>query len=125
MKQAISQNGFDLTDFSTWIRDRLIDPLNTVRSLTTILRNPRARDVFLSDGAREAQRLIDAAPLDINLENEELAKLYRVVTVKLRKIPWADVKRLQQSPESDEARSYLELYDELKTFIEANMVAQG
>lgn len=121
IKLAITQAGFTNKDFAAWVADGKIDPLNTVRLLPQILRNKKLREVFLSDGAREAQKLLDAAPIDANLENEELESLCKATTVKLRKLAWADVRRLQQSPESDEVRAIVSLNEELKAFIDSNL----
>ncbi|MGH9444451.1 MAG: hypothetical protein ACRD3O_01745 [Terriglobia bacterium] len=47
VKKAILEAGFTLRDFAEWVRDEKVYPLNTVRMLPRILRNPKARDAFL------------------------------------------------------------------------------
>jgi hypothetical protein len=47
IKQAITVAGFDFSDFATWIHEGKLFPLQKVRVLPRILRNDKARDIFL------------------------------------------------------------------------------
>lgn len=121
VKDAILHAGYDISDFSKWVNDSLIDPLNTVRILPKILKNERLTDVFLNEGAREAQRQLDRAVDNVNLEDAELKDLCRAVTVKLRGLPWADVKRMQDNSQGDDATALFDLADELNSLIEGTL----
>jgi hypothetical protein len=59
VRKAILEAGFDYTDFSRWVKDQLILPLNTVRQLPRILADDKSRFIFLSDGAQEAIKVLD------------------------------------------------------------------
>ena len=47
VKQAIVNSGFGLEDFSKWVIDHKIHPLNTVRQLSRILENRQSREIFI------------------------------------------------------------------------------
>jgi len=99
VKQAIIGNGFTLDDFAGWIRESKIDPLNTVRSLPSILSNTRAKEVFLNEGAKEAKKIIDM-PESPSLKQFALEPLLQAVINKLNSIQNSDVKRLRKEPNS-------------------------
>ncbi len=54
VKPAVAEAGHTLTDFARWVHERKLEPLQTVRQLPEILRTPKAKEVFLKKGAREA-----------------------------------------------------------------------
>ena len=60
VKTALSQAGFEISDFAKWIFDKKIDPLNTVRALPKILKSKKAQQIFLKKGATEAIRRLAA-----------------------------------------------------------------
>ena len=67
VKRAIFEAEFDLSDFSEWISSRKLYPLNKVRVLTRILPNREARTIFLKDGIKEAEKVLDRPGLDKTL----------------------------------------------------------
>ena len=63
IKNDLYDAGKDETDFSRWLHNGLIHPLNTVRDIPKILKNKEATNVFLKDGAREATKYLDAVEI--------------------------------------------------------------
>jgi len=96
VKQAIVKAGHDLEDFATWVDQRLIDPLNTVRLLPRLLENPQARAIFLQDGAKEAAKLLDGPP-SASAQALSLEELARVLAQRINQLPWRELERLRES----------------------------
>lgn len=107
IKEAIIDANFTSTDFAEWVRDRKIDPLNTVRALPRILKNPQARAKFLAVGAREAIKLLEVPPTPA-LANVTLDQLLRVAIEKLDTMGWRDLDALKNDPGSERAQLLVE-----------------
>jgi hypothetical protein len=80
IKEAIAKANFTLTDFSQWIQDEKLYPLNAVRALPRILGNPKAKETFFSDGAREALKLLDKPDLSKALTEARVEQLAQALT---------------------------------------------
>lgn len=112
IKEAVLEAKFSLTNFAEWVRDRKIDPLNTVRALPRILRNQQARAKFLAVGAREAIKLLEVPPAP-GLANVPLDQLLRVVIEKLDTMVWRDFDALKSDPGSERAQLLVEAHEGL------------
>ncbi len=117
VKNAIRAAEFTLSDFARWIDERLIDPLNTVRKLPPILKDPEARDTFLVDGAREAIKVLERGDPSTALDQATIEELCSALARKLRNISFKEVEALREAPESDRAQSLLDLRDELQGIV--------
>lgn len=123
VKTAISEAGFELSDFAKWIYDKRIDPLNTVRLLPIILKHKKATQIFLKKGAKEAIKVLDRPDLSKALQEASLAQLCQALAESINKISFADVKELQKNTTGDTYQALLEAQDALDAFmknIEAN-----
>ncbi len=118
IKESILNAGFSLYDFAKWIDKRTISRLENVRSLPAILADRKIRDIFLQKGDKEALRLLDAIPADINLSNITLVQLARLLTERIRKISYEEVKKYKSDPTLQEPVALLDAKDELVTFLE-------
>lgn len=110
VKEAILTSGFNLDNFASWVDERLIDPLNTVRALPHILANPEAKKIFLKDGAKEAKKLLDA-PSPPSVKDLSLDQLLQAVITRINHIQYNDVKRLRANPASNGAQLIFEAFD--------------
>lgn len=114
VKQAVLNEGFTATDFAQWVRDHLLAPQNTVRSLPRILPHPNAKDVFLKDGAQEAMKLLDVPSPDQALKDAPLQELAREISRRVLNMKYGELQRLRSgigSPENEaicEARDHLQ-----------------
>ena len=117
VKQAIVQAGFDRTDFATWIRDGKLFPLRTVRVLPRILRNAKARDIFLKSGAREAEAVLDKPEIDKNLQEADLGQIARALSEKLATLPYEKYQRLRADSTGDTVQALLDAQANLSEFI--------
>lgn len=122
VKNAIAAAGFGLPDFARWINDRLIDRLADVRQLPAILKDPEARETFLSEGAREAIKVLERGDPTTALDQATIEELCNVLARKLRNISFKEVETLKEAPDSEKAQSLLDLRDELDgivTYVDA------
>src|SRR5262249_37993227 len=117
VKLAIAKAGFSLTDFSEWIRDRKIDALAEVRWLPSILKDQRATEIFVRDGAAAASKMLDRPALDKALKEASLAQLARALAEAIRTIDWREMVRLKEDPTSDANQFLREAFSELTDFI--------
>ncbi|MDE2839840.1 MAG: hypothetical protein OXM03_04355 [Chloroflexota bacterium] len=117
VKQAIAQAGFGLPDFAEWIRDEKLFPLRTVRVLPRILRNTKAREVFLKMGAREAEKVLDKPEIDKNLQDAALGQLARALTEKLATLPYEQYQRLRVDSTGDTVQALLDAQASLTEFL--------
>jgi hypothetical protein len=113
IKDSILQAGYSFEDFGRWVDTRLIDPLNKVRSLPKILANEKARNVFLTKGAKEALKFLESPEVTKVLETAKMTVLARALVVALEKIGHAEVKKLINNPESDDSKLIADLYTEV------------
>ncbi len=113
VKEAILDASFDYFDFAEWVIKPLIHPLATVRQLPQILANKRAREVFLSDGAREAIRLLDVPVADDALKDARLDALAHEISRRVRSMQYAELKQLREEQDGSQVLAIMEARDEL------------
>lgn len=101
VKMAIAKAGFTITDFAKWIHERKIDALAEVRWVPSILKDKRATEIFLKDGAVAASKVLDRPALDKALNEASLGQLARALSQAIRTIQWREVLRLREDPTSD------------------------
>lgn len=117
VKTALTQAGYDTSDFAKWIYDKKLHPLSTVRWLPTILKHKKATGVFLKKGALEAIKVIDRPDLSKALQEATLAQLAQALAEAINKIPFAQAKELEKDPTSDTNQALIEAQDALNSFI--------
>jgi len=98
VKQAILEARCDLTNFSEWIRDERIERLQYVRRLQAVLRDEKAKKVFLAEGMEEALKLLDRPHLNEALEEADLSQLARALRQAIDTIPYGQFSRLKHDP---------------------------
>lgn len=112
VKEAILTSGYTIDDFAKWVDQRLIDPLNSVRSIPQILANPEAKKVFLKDGAKEAKKLLDSPPPS-SVKDLSLDQLLQAVIMRINQIQYNEVKRIRANPTSNTAQLIAEAHEEI------------
>ena len=113
VKQAISAAGFELSDFASWIHDGKLYPLQKVRVLPRILRNEKAREIFLKQGARKAEAVLEKPDLTRTLQEAEIGQLARALIGRIASLPYAEYHRIGSDPGGETAQSLLEAHSEL------------
>lgn len=117
VKAEIAKAGHDLTDFATWIRDEKIFPLRMVRVLPRILRNPKAHEIFLKNGARAAEMVLNNPEVDKYLQNADLSAVARALTEKLESLPYGKYQALRSDPTCETVVVLSEAQDSLSKFL--------
>lgn len=113
IKQAITVAGFDFSDFATWIHEGKLFPLQKVRVLPRILRNDKARDIFLKHGARKAEAILEKPDLSRTLQEAEIGQLARALLGRIAALPYAEYQRIGADPGGETAQALLEAQAEL------------
>lgn len=113
VKQAITAAGFNLSDFAQWIHDNRLYPLRKVRVLPRILKNEKAREIFLKQGVRKAEAVLEKPSLNQTLQEAELEQLARALVDRIASLPYAEYQRIANDVGGDTAQVLVETRDEL------------
>jgi hypothetical protein len=116
IKESIINAGFNLTDFSKWVKDRTISRLENVRRLPSILSEKKAKEAFLTKGDKTAIAILDSALVQPDQANLTLMQLARLLAEKLRKISFEEIKEYKEDLSAPEPTALLDAKDELITF---------
>lgn len=125
IKESVALAGFELSDFSSWVRDQKLQPQNLVRKLPMILANSEAKRIFLKDGAEAASRYLDRLNYTGDPIDGSLPELCKAVLAKLRSVTWKDIQNHRANKESPDTQAILDLNDELADFVKEISEADG
>ncbi|MCY4260953.1 MAG: hypothetical protein OXC91_11910 [Rhodobacteraceae bacterium] len=117
IKKALNETGHTLTDFATWVHEGKLRPLNTVRLLPRILKNEKARTIFLKKGARAAEMALDKPEADLNLQKTPLDQLAYALNSKLAALPYEDYQSLRSDPCSATVEALIDVQNSLTEFL--------
>lgn len=113
VQEALVTSGYTKTDFARWVNDRMLYPLDRVRRLPAILANPHARSVFLTDGAREAEKILDSPSTVEALADATLVQLADALSERIAKMGYTDFLRLREDLNTPENHALTEARDQL------------
>ena len=119
VKQAITTAGFELRDFAQWIHDGKLYPLQKVRVLPRILRNQKARDIFLKQGARKAEAVLEKPDLNRTLQEAEIGQLSRALVDRIASLPYSEYDRIRNDIGGETAQALVEAQAELSGLSES------
>ena len=113
IKQAIMATGFEISDFARWIHDGKLYPLQKVRVLPRILRNEKAREIFLKHGARKAEAVLEKPDLNRTLQEAELGQLAQALIGRIASLPYSEYQRISNDVGGETAQVLIEVQGEL------------
>ena len=113
VKQAITTAGFELSDFARWIHDSKLYPLQKVRVLPRILRNQKARAIFLKQDAKKAEAVLERPDLSRTLQEAEIGQLARALIDRIASLPYSEYDRIRNDIGGDTAQALVEVQTEL------------
>jgi len=113
VKQAITAAGFDFSDFARWIHENKLFPLQKVRVLPRILRNEKAREIFLKHGARKAEAVLEKPDLNRTLQEAEIGQLARALVGRIASLPYSEYQRIGADAGGETAQALIEAQTEL------------
>lgn len=113
VQQALLEKGFTQSDFAGWVKDGLIQPLNTVRMLPNILRDRRSTEVFLQSGAKDAQKFLDVPSADEVILDVPLEVLARELSRRVFKLDYGELQRLRSDLGTSEILAITDARDHL------------
>lgn len=114
--EALLKSGYTKTDFGRWVHTRKLYPLSTVRRLPQILRNDKALEIFLKDGAREAIKVLDVPEPGATLDNAALHLIARELAKRVNSIAYGEMQRLRKDADENEREYFFEARDALVSF---------
>ena len=113
VQEALVTSGHTKRDFARWVNDQILYPLDRVRKLPSILANPKARRVFLTDGVREAEKVLDRPSTVEALEDATLAQLANALSNRIGTMSYTDLLRLREDLGTAENRALTEARNQL------------
>ena len=113
VQEALVTSGYTKTDFAGWVNDQILYPLDRVRRLPAILANPQAQSVFLTHGAREAEKVLDSPSTVEALEDATLTQLANALLGRIDKMSYTDLRRLREDLDTPENHALTEARDQL------------
>ena len=78
-----------------------------------ILANPQARSVFLTDGAREAEKVLDSPSTVEALEDATLTQLANALLDRIDKMSYTELRHLREDLDTPENHALTEARDQL------------
>ena len=113
VQEALVTSGHTKTDFAGWVKDQVLYPSDRVRKLPAILANTQARRVFLTHGAREAEKVLDSPSTVEALEDATLVQLADALSNRIAKMGYTDFLRLREDLNTPENHALTEARDQL------------
>ncbi len=113
VQEALVTSGYTKADFAGWVNDQILYPLDRVRRLPAILANPQARSVFLTDGAREAEKILDTPSTVEALKDATLTQLANALLDHIEKMSYTDLLRLREDLNTPDNLALTETRDQL------------
>jgi hypothetical protein len=102
ISDALLNYGYTKSDFAGWVHEKKLYPLNTVRKLPRILQNKKSHEVFLSDGAQEAIKVLDVPSTGVALTDATLEQVARELCKRVNTLEYSDVLRLRADTDIEE-----------------------
>ena len=100
--EALIGHGFTKTDFAEWVHTKKLYPLNTVRSLPRIIHNPKAKAIFLEEGAGVAIRALETPSAQAVLSEATLEQLSREIYKRINALTFTEIQSLKNNFGDDE-----------------------
>lgn len=101
IQQSILEAGFDKKDFADWISSGQIRRLSDVRQLPTVLRNDKAREVFISGGLGSIEKALMVAHSTSQADGDmSLEGLANEVSNRLDNLTRVEIDALQGNDDS-------------------------
>ena len=118
VKQALQQTGFTVKDFAGWLRNRKIERLADVRALARVLKDPRAREVFLNQDIDAAKKVLELPEVSETLQRAGLVALCSALTQAIQKVEFAELRKLKQDLGSPAVQHVAEAFESLKGLLD-------
>ena len=113
VQEALVTSGYTKSDFAKWVNEQTLYPLDRVRRLPAILANPQAHNVFLTHGAREAEKVLDSPSTVEALDDATLTQLANALSDRIGKMSYMDLGRLRGDLDTPENHALTVARDQL------------
>ena len=99
--EAIIKNGYNKSNFSKWVAEGKLSPLNTVRKIPSILKNKKAEEAFIKYDATEAIKLLESYTTETSLKDADLNQLLKELSKRINNMKYQDILRLRNENNSE------------------------
>lgn len=113
IESTLIKHNLTKSDFAEWIKDNKFGPLQNIRKLPRVLNDPKAKEVFLAEDMEEAYRLLESKVDNNALDNATLEQLALAISKKIASLPYSQIIKLRDNPESDERITIQDAKDSL------------
>ena len=110
---ALIDAGYTKNDYARWVSEGKLVPQLLIRSLPRVLRNPRAKAVFLQDGIQQAAKLLDVPQTSELMKEATLGQLLTEVKRRVWDMSYGEVMRLKAAIGTEENDAIVEARDAL------------
>lgn len=117
VKEALVAGGFSVADFAQWIADEKIGKLQNVRSIPLVMRDEKAKKVFLESSMDAAIKVLDRPQLTKALSDADVSSLARALKQALDQISYKEFTRLRDNPGSASVQYLREALEGLQDVI--------
>lgn len=102
INRALVEAGYSKEDFSRWVHERKIAPLDKVRQIPRVFRNKAALDKFMKDDIVEAIKILDS-PISDQCVKEKVTfeSQCNQLVRRVNDLSYPEFVKLQQDPECD------------------------
>ncbi len=118
--ESLIKYGYTKVDFGKWVINDNIDKMQNVRMLPLILKNNKAKEVFLKENATEAEKILHVEEFkDKDFNNLSYDYLAAYLTNKLEDIKYEEIRNLRSNASyEDKKTTLLTLMDTLKFIVD-------
>jgi len=120
VREAIERNGFNLTDFSSWVIDDKFKPIADIRQLPIVLNNEKGKEIFLKQGKTLKDALkATITPFDINnIEKATLEFLLNEAIKRVKQLPFEEFKSIKNGTDQSRFILIFDAYERLGELVQ-------
>ena len=105
IKETLLEAKFSIGDFASWVHEEKFRPLQLIRSLPSILKNTKARELFLKHNAKKALDVLTPTENSDALKDATVLQLVSELKHRLYDLPWHEAERLKNDPAAEDAQA--------------------
>ncbi len=113
IKEAIAKAGFTKGDFAEWVHTHKLYPLQMIRKLPQVLKDDRARRVFLDSNIAEAAKVVDSPASSSNLQETPLEELAREFCRRIDTLNYTELQSMRRRRNDSDVTALFESKDVL------------
>jgi ParB-like chromosome segregation protein Spo0J len=118
VKEALVVAGFSESDFARWIHEGKLQPLNTIRALSRILRHQKAKELFLKFDAKRAMEVLEKPGIDDRLASASIGQLAIALTYCAMRLPFPEADQIRKEAGSETTQALRDAHAAIEQLLE-------